>query len=117
MAGVAGAPVTDWRNYDTIYTERYMRTPAENREGYDASAAAVELAGNVWKDALLLLHGMVRTTTFIPRIHLAVGGRSCRDADIPVRDAVLSHGDPRHLVPGLALREVVLPGRRARRSG
>jgi dipeptidyl-peptidase-4 len=55
-AGVAGAPVTDWRNYDTIYTERYMRTPKENREGYDAGSA-VRLAENLEGD-LLLLHGM-----------------------------------------------------------
>ena len=55
--GVAGAPVTDWRNYDTIYTERYMRTPEENLENYDASSC-VELAGNL-EGRLLLLHGMV----------------------------------------------------------
>ena len=54
---VAGAPVTDWRNYDTIYTERYMRTPDANRENYDASSC-VELAGNL-EGELLLLHGMV----------------------------------------------------------
>ena len=33
-AGFAGAPVTDWRQYDTIYTERYMGTPRENPDGY-----------------------------------------------------------------------------------
>lgn len=36
--GVAGAPVTDWHNYDTIYTERYMGLPEQNRKGYDASS-------------------------------------------------------------------------------
>ena len=55
-AAVAGAPVTDWRNYDTIYTERYMRTPKENAEGYD-SGSAVKLATKL-KGDLLLLHGM-----------------------------------------------------------
>jgi len=55
--GVAGAAVTDWRQYDTIYTERYMRTPQENPEGYDA-ASAVQLAPQLRGD-LLLLHGMV----------------------------------------------------------
>jgi len=56
-AAVAGAPVTDWRQYDTIYTERYMRTPEENGEGYDAGSCvkhATKLRGK-----LLLLHGMV----------------------------------------------------------
>ena len=35
--GVAVAPVTDWRFYDSAYTERYMRTPQENAKGYDIS--------------------------------------------------------------------------------
>ena len=56
-AGVAGAPVTDWRNYDTIYTERYMRTPQENPEGYDAGSA-VQLAATL-KSHLLLIHGLL----------------------------------------------------------
>lgn len=55
--GIAGAPVTDWSNYDTIYTERYMRTPQHNPDGYEATS--------VWRSAknlsgrLLLGHGIV----------------------------------------------------------
>jgi dipeptidyl-peptidase-4 len=55
-AGVSGAPVTDWRLYDTHYTERYMSTPAENAKGYAASDVltyADKLAG-----PLLIMHGM-----------------------------------------------------------
>lgn len=37
-AGVAGAPVGDWRDYDTHYTERFMGLPSENQAGYDASS-------------------------------------------------------------------------------
>ena len=54
-AGVAVAAPTDWRFYDTVYTERYMRTPKENKSGYDAGSAIVnvnKLSGN-----LLLIHG------------------------------------------------------------
>ncbi|MFV1967769.1 MAG: DPP IV N-terminal domain-containing protein [Pirellulaceae bacterium] len=54
-AGIAGAPVTDWRNYDTIYTERYMGTPEDNPEGYKKTSvveAAKDLHGR-----LLLIHG------------------------------------------------------------
>ncbi|MFO0962479.1 MAG: DPP IV N-terminal domain-containing protein [Phycisphaerales bacterium] len=57
QVGVAGAPPSDWRQYDTIYTERYMRTPQENEAGYDAGSA-VKLAGRL-KGRVLLLHGMV----------------------------------------------------------
>jgi dipeptidyl-peptidase-4 len=54
---VAGGAVTDWNNYDSIYTERYMRTPAENPKGYEQSSC-VRLAGNL-KGRLLIVHGMV----------------------------------------------------------
>lgn len=56
-AAVAGAPVTDWRNYDSIYTERYMWLPSENAAGYDLGSC-VKHANNL-KGKLLLLHGMV----------------------------------------------------------
>ena len=53
--GAAGAPVTDWKFYDSIYTERYMRTPAENPEGY-RNASPLEAAANL-RARLLLMHG------------------------------------------------------------
>jgi dipeptidyl-peptidase 4 len=55
--GIAGGPVTDWRLYDTIYTERYMGLPQDNPEGYDRSSvlkSAERLHGK-----LLLIHGMI----------------------------------------------------------
>ena len=55
--GIAGAPVTDWRLYDSIYTERFMRTPANNPGGYDETSplrAAANLHGK-----LLLIHGAI----------------------------------------------------------
>ncbi|HEY0371246.1 MAG TPA: S9 family peptidase [Thermoanaerobaculia bacterium] len=54
-AGIAGAPVTDWRNYDSVYTERVMLMPQNNREGYDKSSAL--LAAKNLHGHLLLLHG------------------------------------------------------------
>ena len=54
-AGIAVAPVTDWRLYDTIYTERYMLTPAANPDGYRQSAPLTH-AGSLESD-FLLVHG------------------------------------------------------------
>jgi dipeptidyl-peptidase-4 len=54
-AGIAGGSVTDWRDYDTIYTERYMQMPQNNPEGYRLGSprfAAKDLHGR-----LLLIHG------------------------------------------------------------
>lgn len=53
--GVAVAPVADWSFYDTIYTERFMRTPQENPTGYKASSV-LEVAKNL-QGKLLLIHG------------------------------------------------------------
>jgi len=55
-AAVAGAPVTDWALYDTAYTERYMRTPAENPSGYAHTSALTHAAG--LSRPLLLIHGL-----------------------------------------------------------
>jgi len=53
-AGVSGAPVTDWRHYDTIYTERYLGLPSENEAGYRDSSV-VQSAANL-RGKLLLIH-------------------------------------------------------------
>jgi len=55
--GIAGGTVSDERLYDSIYTERYMRTPENNKEGYDRTSvlkAAKDLHGR-----LLMIHGMM----------------------------------------------------------
>ena len=55
--GVAGAPVTDWRLYDSAYTERYLGDPADEPDAYRASGltdAAAPLHG-----ALLIIHGII----------------------------------------------------------
>ncbi len=54
-AGIAVAPVTSWRFYDTVYTERYLQTPQLNAEGYDQYSPLShvdKLRGN-----FLLIHG------------------------------------------------------------
>ena len=55
--GIAGGTVSDWANYDSIYTERYMLTPEHNADGYKSSgptASAANLHGK-----LLLIHGAI----------------------------------------------------------
>ena len=49
------SPVTDWRQYDTIYTERYMWTPEENKEGYKAGSALTY--ADKLKGRLMLYYG------------------------------------------------------------
>lgn len=55
-AGIAGAPVTNWHNYDTIYTERYLGLPSEDEAGYRDSSAVTYAAG--LRSHLLILHNM-----------------------------------------------------------
>ncbi|KAK0624720.1 dipeptidyl peptidase IV N-terminal region-domain-containing protein [Bombardia bombarda] len=75
--GMAVAPVTDWRFYDSIYTERYMLTPQTNSEGYDGAAInnVTALQSNV---RFLLMHGiaddnvhMQSTVTLLDKLDLA----------------------------------------------
>ena len=54
-AAISVAPVTNWRFYDSIYTERYQRTPQENPTGYDENSPVYHV--NKLKGNLLLVHG------------------------------------------------------------
>ena len=54
-AGISVAPVSNWRFYDTIYTERYMSLPAENGDGYDDNSPLSH--AEKLEDPLLLVHG------------------------------------------------------------
>jgi dipeptidyl-peptidase-4 len=53
--GIAGSSVTDWRLYDSHYTERYMDTPAENPAGYDSSSVLTHV--RQYKGLIRLVHG------------------------------------------------------------
>lgn len=55
-AGVAGGPVTDWSYYEIMFTERYMDTPQENPQGYNATDLTKQV--DRLKGKLLLIHGM-----------------------------------------------------------
>jgi dipeptidyl-peptidase-4 len=86
-AGVASAPVVDWDGYDTAYTERYIGTPAENRDGYRASSLLAS-AGDLHGD-LLIQHGDLDEN-----VHLRHTGRLLEALQAAGRDADL------HLLPG-----------------
>lgn len=53
--GIAVAPVTNWRYYDTVYTEKFLQTPQENPEGYDQNSPTT--FANLLKGKFLLIHG------------------------------------------------------------
>lgn len=53
--GIAVAPVTNWRYYDSIYTERFLQTPQENADGYDQNSPTT--FANLLKGKFLLIHG------------------------------------------------------------
>ena len=55
--GVAVAPVTSWRQYDTIYTERYLSTPQKNASGYDLGSPTTYAANLSDTQDLLIVHG------------------------------------------------------------
>jgi dipeptidyl-peptidase-4 len=57
-AAVAGAPVTDWRLYDTHYTERYLGNPAEDAGPYERSSLKINNERGAVQRPLMLIHGL-----------------------------------------------------------
>lgn len=83
-AAVAGAPVTDWDGYDTHYTERYMRSPTDNPDGYRASSAVQQAAA--LRGALLIIHGMIDENVHFRHTARLING-------------LIEHGKPFALLP------------------
>ena len=82
-AGVAIAPVTSWRFYDSIYTERYMGLPDDNAGGYDRSPLA--LAGDLRGDLLLIFGSADDNVQIINEMqYMAVLADQGRDIDLMV---------------------------------
>ena len=82
--GVAGAPVADWRDYDTHYTERYMGLPDENERGYDR--ASVLTYAPELERPLLIVHGTSDDNVYFTH-------------SIKMSDALLRAGKPHVFLP------------------
>lgn len=100
-AGVAVAPVTDWRYYDTVYAERYMTTPAMNEDGYDSSSAVARV--NNLKCRLLIMSGtaddnvhLFNTMQFVSALQSA--GRYCDMFLFPNMNHSINGCDSRRVV-------------------
>lgn len=66
-AGIAVAPVTNWRYYDNIYTERFMRTPEENPDGYDKNSPV--FYAKKLKGPFLIVHGDADDNVHVQNTH------------------------------------------------
>jgi len=101
-AGIAGAPVTDWRLYDSIYTERYMGLPSENKEGYDKTSvikAAKDLHGE-----LLIVHGLVDDNVHAQNSLQLIAAMQKAGKDFEV----MVYPDDRHGIAGLHYPQTML---------
>ena len=96
--GVAGSGPTNWAWYDTIYTERYMRTPADNPDGY-AATNLVDVAAEI-QAAPLIIHGLADTN-----VHLQSSINFIQEleaADLPFIFVPLPNEDHHYEGDGLA---------------
>lgn len=98
-AGIAVAPVTNWRYYDNIYTERFMRKPQDNAEGYDDNSP-INFAENL-EDPLLIVHGtaddnvhLQNTKEFVEA--LVQNGKQFRMFEYTNRNHSIYGGNTRH---------------------
>lgn len=92
--GIAVAPVTDWRFYDTIYTERFMRTPKENADGYKASSV-LEIADQL-QGKLLIISGSADDNVHLQNTMLFT--EALVQANIPFEMAIYT--DKNHSIYG-----------------
>ncbi|QDV05361.1 Prolyl tripeptidyl peptidase precursor [Planctomycetes bacterium Poly30] len=70
--GFAGGGVYDWRMYDTIYTERYMRTPVDNLEGYEKTSVLAQAKNLDPKSHLHLFHGIMDDNVHVQNLYQMV---------------------------------------------
>jgi dipeptidyl-peptidase-4 len=111
---VACSPVTDWRHYDTIYTERYMRTPQDNAAGYDAGSAMAGSRANL-KGRLMLFYGTADNNVHPNNTMQLVAGlqRNGKSFELqvgpdgPRRDQHRAHDGVLHREPGAAMRAML----------
>jgi dipeptidyl-peptidase 4 len=99
-AGIAGAPVTDWRLYDTHYTEQFMGTPQDNAAGYAASSVMAH--ADKLRGALLIMHGMADDNVLFT--HSTTLFKKLQDLDKPFDIMTYpgsKHGLLRHADTGL----------------
>jgi dipeptidyl-peptidase-4 len=100
-AGIAGAPVTAWQNYDSIYTERFMDLPQTNLDGYQRSSV-VAAAGNL-RGRLLLIHGGRDDN-----VHLANTWQLVRALQLANKQfQLMVYPDDRHGIGGAHYRQLV----------
>ena len=74
-AGIAVAPPTDWKYYDSVYTERFMRTPKENFEGY-AATSPIRLATMDYAESLVQAGKQFEMQVYKDRNHSIYGGNT-----------------------------------------
>jgi len=101
-AGIAGAPVTDWRLYDSIYTERYMDLPQNNPEGYKKTSvvdAAQDLHGR-----LLLIHGAIDDNVHIENTYKLARALQSADKDFEL----MIYPPSRHGIGGMHYTKLTL---------